>query len=118
MRADLDDFARVFVAHLHAVRRGKAAIVDVQIAAADVRRDELEDDAMLDLPSLRILEFGIGLFLELHLVGPHEGDGAIPGHGLKSLLGLGSMPELWPTARHASLTCVRIKEALAARAAR
>ena len=77
MGAHLDNLTGILVAHLHSLRRLEAAVIDMQVAAADVCRDKLENDSVLDLPALRILKLGISLVLDLHLVWSHKRDGAI-----------------------------------------
>ena len=41
----------------------------MQVAAADIRRDELENDGMLDFPALWDPKLGISSILYLELVG-------------------------------------------------
>jgi hypothetical protein len=52
VRADFDDLTGVLVAHNHPGGSGEAAIVDMQIAAADIRRDEFQHDRVLDFSAL------------------------------------------------------------------
>lgn len=82
MRADFDDLTGVLVAHNDPGGSGEAAIIDMQIAAADIRRDEFQDDRVLDFSALWILELGIAFVLDLHSVPSHKGYCAIAGHEL------------------------------------
>jgi hypothetical protein len=65
MRTHLGHLAGILVAHLHSLRRLEASVVDLQVTAADVCRDKLENDSVLDLPAVRILKLGISLVLDL-----------------------------------------------------
>jgi hypothetical protein len=44
----------------------------MQIAAADIGGNELQDDSMVDFAALRIFHLREGLFLDLHLMRAHE----------------------------------------------
>jgi len=52
----LDHFASDLVSEHHAGRRGRAAPNHVLVGAADIRRDDLEDDAVVDGLSCWITE--------------------------------------------------------------
>src|SRR5258706_7819479 len=86
--AHLDDLAGVLMSHLHPFWCSKSAIIDVKIATADVCCHELEDDTMLDFSPLGVFQLGIGFFLDLHLMRPHECHCAIARHK-KISFGLG-----------------------------
>jgi hypothetical protein len=57
--AEFDDFASNFVAEDHAGRRGGAAAHHVLIGAADVSRDNLQDDTVIDLLPCWVLELWV-----------------------------------------------------------
>ncbi len=85
MRADLDHLSRVLVAHLHSLGSSEAAVINVEVTAADVGRHELENHRVLDLPALRILKLRKLPFLDLQLSRAHERDCAIDGHASFSI---------------------------------
>src|SRR5690349_13654654 len=76
-RTHLYHFTGVFVAHLHAGGSSEAAIIDVQVAAADIRRHEFNNDGVVDLLSFWVRQFWISPVLNLHPVRTHERDGAV-----------------------------------------
>jgi hypothetical protein len=84
VRANLNYLTGVLVAHLHPRGSREATIIDVQVAATDIRGNELQDDRVLDLPALRILQLWIALVLDFHPFRTHERDGAISWHNLSS----------------------------------
>jgi hypothetical protein len=77
MRAHLNHLSGVLMTHLHPLRGCEAAVIDMQVAAADVCRNDLEDDSVLDLPALWILKLRVSFVLDLHFVWSQECDGAI-----------------------------------------
>ena len=75
--ADLDDFTGHLVTHHHSGRRREAAVIDVLIAAADVRRHDLQDDAVLYLLAAGVGELRVLDRLDLELEGFDERHDAI-----------------------------------------
>ena len=80
--AGLDHLARDFVAEDQARRGGGSTTDHVLIRAADVRRDDLENDPVLGLFLIRrVDELGEIDRLDLHFAGFDVGDAAIGRHG-------------------------------------
>ena len=65
IRTLLDHLARDLVPEHHACRSSCAAAHHVLIGSADIGRNDLQDHAMIDLATLRVLELGIGDVLNL-----------------------------------------------------
>jgi hypothetical protein len=64
----------------HARRRTRATADHVLVGSADIGRNDLQDNAMLDLTALRVLELGIGNILDLDFSWPGVDDATITGH--------------------------------------
>ena len=79
--AGLDDLAGVLMAQHHALGGDEASSVDVQVAAADVGRDQLDDDPVIALLAARVDQFRVVEFLDLDGAGPRVDDCSIAGHG-------------------------------------
>jgi hypothetical protein len=78
--ADLDNLAGNLVSEDHADRGRRAASNHVLVGAADIRRDHLEYDAVIDRLSRRVDEFWIIDGLDLDLSGTKIDDTAIGRH--------------------------------------
>src|SRR6201999_2319140 len=65
IRALLYHLARDLVPEHHACRGSRAAADHVLIRSADIRRNHLQDHAVLDLAAARVFELGIGDILDL-----------------------------------------------------
>ncbi len=79
--AGLDDLAGVLMAQHHALGGDEASSVNVQVAAADVGRDQLDDDPVIALLAARVDQFRVVEFLDLDGAGPRVDDCSIAGHG-------------------------------------
>ena len=77
----LDHLAGDLVAQHETGRRGRAAAHHVLVRAADVGGDDLQDDAVIDVPAVGRLHPGIVDGLHFDLAGPEIDDAAIAGHG-------------------------------------
>lgn len=69
MRANLDHLARILMTQLHFRGSRKAAVIDVQVAAAAIGRNYFQDHGMFDLSAFGILKRRIFSVLYLELVG-------------------------------------------------
>ncbi len=67
-------------------RRRGAAAHHVLVAAADVGGDRLDDDAVVDFPSLRCLQFRVVDALYLDFAGAEINHAVIGGHEIFSFL--------------------------------
>lgn len=69
MGAHLNHLARILMTQLHSRRCCKAAVIDAQVAAANIRSNQFQDHGMFDLLAFGILELRIISVLYLKLVG-------------------------------------------------
>ena len=80
--ADLQHLAGHLVTQHHALGRGEGPAVDVQVAAADVGRDDLEDDAVRGGGAVGHLQLGEVELVDAHVLDAVECHGAVlGGHG-------------------------------------
>jgi hypothetical protein len=86
--AAFDDFAGNLMPEDQSGRRRGAPADHVLVAAADVGRDRLDDDAVVDFPFLRRLQFRIVDALYLDLARPEINHSVIGSHKIFSFAGL------------------------------